>query len=56
MARNLEEIIKCEDPRIVSAAKHKAEKILQSINNITDTATIRKRKSSPLVKKSKKGQ
>lgn len=33
MARSLEEIIQSEDPKVVSAAKRKASKILRSIND-----------------------
>ena len=44
MARNLEEIIQSEDPKIVSAAKRKAEKILQSIDDTPGTVATKKRR------------
>ena len=56
MARNLEEIIQSEDPKIVSAAKRKAEKILQSIDDTPGTVATKKRSNSRLVRKSKRGQ
>ena len=43
MARNLEEIIQSEDPKLVSAAKRKASKILRSINDKKETEVTKKK-------------
>jgi hypothetical protein len=51
MARNLEEIIQSEDPKVVSAAKRKASKILRSINDKKETEVTEKK---PRLQPSKK--